>query len=179
MTPTDRENYLECGDGTICEGASQGWDCCNEHGGRKRCPKNTPLMCVEKKCAGGTDRCCSTDCADAGGPRLCGTFTILFMSFYTNILFMLYFYQDQSYHIEMSACGWLIPNDDDNILLCGDGTSCDGTSMGWSCCNDHRGRARCPKNTPIMCSEKRCAGGTDYCCSTDCKDAGGPRVCDA
>ena len=88
LTPTDRENYLECGDGTFCEGTSQGWDCCNEHGGRKRCPKNTPLMCVEKKCAGGTDRCCSTDCADAGGPRLCGTFIILFMPFYTNLMIL-------------------------------------------------------------------------------------------
>ena len=78
-----------------------------------------------------------------------------------------------------SGCGWLIPNDQDNVLQCEDGTFCDGTSKGWSCCNDHGGRARCPKNTPMMCLEKRCAGGTDYCCSTDCKDAGGPRVCEA
>ena len=91
----------------------------------------------------------------------------------------LYFYQDKFHLLEMPACGWLIPNDSDNILLCGDGTPCDGTAMGWSCCNDHGGRAKCPKNAPMMCSEKRCAGGTDFCCSTDCKDAGGPRVCEA
>ena len=80
---------------------------------------------------------------------------------------------------KISGCGWLIPNDQDNVLQCEDGTFCDGTSKGWSCCNGHGGRARCPKNTPMMCLEKRCAGGTDYCCSTDCKDAGGPRVCEA
>ena len=40
LTPTDRNNVFECIDGKFCEGYS----CCNDHGGRKRCPKNLPVM---------------------------------------------------------------------------------------------------------------------------------------
>ena len=76
LTPTDQKNYLGCGDGTFCDGALHGWTCCNDHGGRKQCPLNTPIMCAEKKCADGIDHCCSTDCNDAGGPRLCGTYVL-------------------------------------------------------------------------------------------------------
>ena len=76
-TPTDRDDYYECNDGTFCEGKS----CCRDHGDKARCSKNKPIMCAEKKCAGGTDYCCarsSDDChKGAGGPRLCGIYSTL------------------------------------------------------------------------------------------------------
>ena len=40
------DNYYECNDGTFCEGNT----CCNDMGGRKRCPKNMPIMCSAKIC---------------------------------------------------------------------------------------------------------------------------------
>ena len=52
--------------------------------------------------------------------------------------------------------------------------------MGWSCCNAHGGRAKCPANSPTMCGRPFCAaGGSDYCCYTEdgCKDYGGTRPC--
>jgi len=78
-------------------------------------------------------------------------------------------------------CGWMTPTNEENKLECGDGTSCDANTQGWGCCNGRSGRARCPKNHPIMCAEKKCAGGKDYCCNTtipDCLKYGGQRTCD-
>ena len=69
-----------------------------------------------------------------------------------------------------------------NALECGDGGLCevDGTDYShesWKCCNDRKGRAKCPLNHPYMCNSKTCAGGTAYCCEVDCKDFGGNRTC--
>ena len=50
------------------------------------------------------------------------------------------------------------------------------------CCEDHGGRAKCPKNYPNMCARKNdCAGGTEYCCHKTPEkcdgDKGGLRAC--
>ena len=47
---------MECGDGTHCNGQSDGWTCCNIHGKRSKCPPNFPIMCANKGCWG--DHCC-------------------------------------------------------------------------------------------------------------------------
>ena len=67
LTLTDEVNVLECGDGTHCNGQSDGWGCCNDHGKRSKCPPNYPIMCTIKKCGGG-DHCCEKQCT----PRSCG-----------------------------------------------------------------------------------------------------------
>ena len=77
-------------------------------------------------------------------------------------------------------CPWLSPTDEDDKLECGDGTLCYPVTdlAGWSCCNDHEGRAKCPLNYPYMCAqEDGCAGGQDYCCETSCNYYGGYRLC--
>ena len=61
-------------DGTTCDPIDDTWDCCNQHGGRKKCPRYQPILCsVPNKCANGTDYCCAWDskhCSeqDAGLP---------------------------------------------------------------------------------------------------------------
>ena len=54
-----------------------------------------------------------------------------------------------------------------NVLQCGDGHTCNikRDRQRWNCCKGHEGRAKCPKNYPVMCNDKLCAGKTDYCCS--------------
>ena len=58
------------------------------------------------------------------------------------------------------------PTNEDNLLQCGDGTTCDAGAAyegddwenGWNCCANHEGRARCPKNYPLMCAtENACS----------------------
>ena len=68
LGPTDGNNLLGCFDGSFCNGSDEGWSCCNERGGRARCPRNLPNMCfVPNECGGGTDYCCEGDCmADNG-----------------------------------------------------------------------------------------------------------------
>ena len=80
---TDRYNILQCNDGYECDGAKhpRKWSCCRAHGGRAKCPRNSPLMCAERICAGRSDHCCSdhdTNCGsyynyNLGGKRECGT----------------------------------------------------------------------------------------------------------
>lgn len=70
LKPTDQNYVMECRDGTGCNTASVGWDCCYAHGGRARCPANFPLMCMDTTCDGG-DRCCEEDCSDKGGELGC------------------------------------------------------------------------------------------------------------
>ena len=76
---------------------------------------------------------------------------------------------------KLSACDWLTPTNRNDYLECGDGTFCNW-SNDKSCCNDRGGRKRCPQNQPIMCSKKRCADRTDYCCGLN--DAGCESVAD-
>ena len=75
LTPTDQNDVLKCADGTYCNWESQGNDCCSDHNGRARCPKNQPTMCAKKTCSNVSDFCCasnSTGCEkDFGGPKIC------------------------------------------------------------------------------------------------------------
>ena len=62
-----------------------------------------------------------------------------------------------------------------------DGTFCNGgtDSARWNCCNEHKGRAKCPENAPLMCADENgCAGGSDHCCEREFGDcSGGLRKC--
>ena len=75
LTPTDQNDVLKCADGTYCNWNYQDNDCCSDHNGRARCPKNNPTMCAKKTCVDGSDYCCalnSTSCQEySGGPRIC------------------------------------------------------------------------------------------------------------
>ena len=62
-----------------------------------------------------------------------------------------------------TSCPWLTPTDQDNVLQCNDGTSCNGETDGWDCCKDHYKRRQCPRNYPIMCANPNCVY-EDYCC---------------
>ena len=75
------------------------------------------------------------------------------------------------------GCSWTTPTSQFNVMQCGDGTTCHGIKDGWGCCRNNKGRAKCPKNLPVMCSTKRCARGTQYCCELSCDAYGGPRPC--
>ena len=76
LTPTNLDWILECKDGTQCNTETATWSCCNDHGGRAKCPLNIPEMCDDPLgCAGGTDYCCSFDCelTPTGRDRLCNS----------------------------------------------------------------------------------------------------------
>ena len=78
-------------------------------------------------------------------------------------------------------CPWMTSTTSNDVFECHDGTSCNGKAMGWACCNDHGGRAKCPANNPVMCAQPLCAAeGRDYCCYTEegCNDYGGVRSCE-
>ena len=80
----------------------------------------------------------------------------------------------------MPNCPWLTPTDHINLLKCMDGTFCNAwtDSAGWKCCEKHQGRAKCPKNLPLMCAdESGCAEGSDHCCEKECSKFGGLRKC--
>ncbi|CAD7965311.1 unnamed protein product [Amoebophrya sp. A120] len=56
---SSRDGYLECNDGSLQQVRGGGWNRCQDRGGRKRCPKNQPVMCAKPNdCVGGTDYCC-------------------------------------------------------------------------------------------------------------------------
>lgn len=67
---------------------------------------------------------------------------------------------------------WDTPYPEDNVLQCSDKTTFPvdiRDASTWTVCSDHNFRWRCPKNFPIMCSDRNCAD--DNCCQrnvTDC-----------
>ena len=73
--PTNEDDVMQCMDGTLCNGSTDGWDCCKDKGGRGKCPLNKPYMCAKPNdCGGGTDHCCSVtiaDCDISDGLRQC------------------------------------------------------------------------------------------------------------
>ena len=78
------------------------------------------------------------------------------------------------------SCSWLNPTDQDSVSQCVDVTFSNllNDPEGNKCCNSHQGRSKCPKDLPVMCENRDCAGGNDYCCSaTNCTTSGGPRIC--
>ncbi|CAK0881280.1 unnamed protein product [Prorocentrum cordatum] len=75
-------------------------------------------------------------------------------------------------HYRPIYCPWLDSDSgEDGVLECLDGTRCDVQDWGWSCCEDHLGRAKCPRNLPVMC-EELCGGETEHCCGTSCEQRG-------
>ena len=64
-----RDYDFECVDGSFCPMTNE--TCCNERGGRLRCPKTAPRMCSYDGCADGQDYCCAADCVEFGGLRPC------------------------------------------------------------------------------------------------------------
>ena len=79
VSPTGRQNELDCADGTTCNIVSDGQFCCGNRGGRIRCPINAPIMCsaIEIEC--GSDYCCvetEAHCSSSGGPRPCAAMQI-------------------------------------------------------------------------------------------------------
>ena len=100
LIPTEYDHYFQCQDGSFCKGFPHNLECCNSHGGRARCPRNEPVMCADKRCAGGNDHCCSVSAqqchVDATlqgysasgpqGPRFCGTYAKFNISLYSEIL---------------------------------------------------------------------------------------------
>eukprot|EP00494_Astrolonche_serrata_P029962 UN30229 len=75
----------------------------------------------------------------------------------------------------------------DNILTCGDGTSCfvenESDINGINCCSERGGTVACPISLPHMCElPNKCGNGANYCCGRDenhCQalGAGGIRQC--
>lgn len=72
------------------------------------------------------------------------------------------------------ACPWLEDSGQDGVLECLDGHRCAVGDDGWDCCEAHRGRGKCPRDTPVMC-QTLCGGPGEYCCGKP--DACSPRVC--
>ena len=73
-------------------------------------------------------------------------------------------------------CDYLSSSDRNGYFKCRDRTFCDEDL----CCINHGGRAKCPKDMPIMCANKVCADNTDHCCeitTESCNIHGGPRLC--
>lgn len=83
-------------------------------------------------------------------------------------------------HMAQEPCPWQRDSGEDGVLECLDGTRCRPDDESWSCCFSHKGRARCPRDTPIMC-DTLCSGSpTEYCCEerkTEGLDKCTPRPC--
>eukprot|EP00930_Biecheleria_cincta_P015824 TRINITY_DN13066_c0_g1_i2.p1 TRINITY_DN13066_c0_g1~~TRINITY_DN13066_c0_g1_i2.p1 ORF type:complete len:2717 (+),score=246.04 TRINITY_DN13066_c0_g1_i2:840-8153(+) len=76
------------------------------------------------------------------------------------------------------GCKWLSDSGADDVLECINGTFC--STSDEACCSAGGGRARCPRNLPVMCEQQDCVSGTDHCCReniTACSPHGGPKVC--
>lgn len=68
---TASNDFLQCGDGSHCDGAVAGWDCCSGNGNRRKCPPNYPEMCFDTSSSTGGDHVCEVNCCEYGGPRPC------------------------------------------------------------------------------------------------------------
>ena len=57
---TNKNDTWGCFDGYLCNDLKDpgGFGCCKNHGGRKICPPNYPVMCNTLECASATDYCC-------------------------------------------------------------------------------------------------------------------------
>lgn len=76
LVGTSGTDFLfECADGTSCGDNTEDKDCCNDKGGRVKCPQNYPYMCNEP-CPlcdpeGVSFSCQTTTCNANGGHRTC------------------------------------------------------------------------------------------------------------
>ena len=54
-------------------------------------------------------------------------------------------------------------------MQCKDGSYCNVhlDPVKYECCKSRNGRAKCPKDTPIMCASKKCDDMSDHCCRAE------------
>jgi len=78
-------------------------------------------------------------------------------------------------HVALN-CPWLTHSEEDNVMECLDGHRCRLDVEGWACCEHHYGRAKCPRDIPVMC-DTLCSGQTEYCCGLP--NSCTPRPCSA
>jgi len=85
--------------------------------------------------------------------------------------------------VAFSQCAHLLgTTGQTDVLLCVDGTYCNGSTQGWDCCTCRGGRKQCPSNYPGLCgTPNQCGGSTAHCCSSDisCAANGGVQACPA
>lgn len=67
---------------------------------------------------------------------------------------------------DATSCPWRTTTGQINVMECGDGSTCNGRTLGWDCCANKEGRTKCPANFPAMCAAKSCGSGGEYCCHT-------------
>jgi len=143
----------------LCEDGASTWDCVGKnHGQRMQCPETLPVMCASATC--GTSKqnwCCEPSeqaCAVLGGPRPCIPMTTT------------------TKNMTAGGCEWKSNQHPNDRPLCEDGAE------SWTCVEEGHGqRIQCPKEFPVMCNEKNCGRGKDYCCERECFDMGGERPC--
>merc|ERR1711988_208153 len=129
-------------------------------------------MCNQQTC-GGDDYCCSSDdCTTQGGPRPC-TETLApttpvptpSTSMPTPITPVptpstpappgtpAPTTSSPTTPSPTLPCPWRTPSGQNNLLVCRDGTMCDVSVSGWSCCAGQGGRSQCPVSKPTMCNQ--------------------------
>merc|ERR1719210_285674 len=177
-----------------CLNGEYSWSCVSGgRGHRVQCPSIAPMMCAFKECDGGMDYCCETDCGLLGGPRLCEFYEAPATSspVYEVSTKIPPTTETPVYEPPVAQtgppspqdkcvgdCAFCKPHDNANMPLCSNG------EYQWACESGGRGhRVQCPSVAPMMCAYKKCDGGMDYCCETDCgipgtEPNGGPRLCD-
>lgn len=81
-------------------------------------------------------------------------------------------------------CQYCTPHGEMHTNVFTDMPLCENGEYHWACVSRGRGpRVQCPAVAPMMCANKRCDNGLDYCCEVDCghggsEPFGGPRLCD-
>jgi len=79
--------------------------------------------------------------------------------------------EDSTNTAAQDNCPWSKPMDQDDVLQCVNGDVVDDYN-----CTGRGGRAKCPRNQPLMCADLLCTNG-DHCCEEDCSEHNGPRTC--
>lgn len=157
---TSVPNQLGCLSGFQCDITDNGGRCCEDQGGRQKCPPNFPFMCQDFSCNG--EHCC-------GQKEQCDN--------------------DYGGIVQPGNCPTVKPicpvDDEGTFLECLSGDKCrvydpvTKTFSNWDCCNigGRGGRHKCPRVYPYMCANKNVpACDNDYCCAEHahiCDDYGG------